>query len=136
MSMIIASFIGGLFGGMNNWVSDYDNIRWHINDVYMSILMILWMFLLHKFFILDSNIIGYIILIVLIMSIIYMIQKQILISDTQYLKGMIPHHSMAITMSKNILNKTINPKIKQLALNIINNQNNEIQYMKHIEAEL
>ena len=134
--MIIASFIGGLLGGMNNWVSHISDIRWHLNDVYMSALMIVWMFLLHKFIMLETDITGYIILILAILSIIYVIHNQIFISDNQYIISMIPHHSMAVTMSEHILNKTKNPKIKKLALNIINSQNKEIQDMKNIESEL
>jgi len=136
MSMIVASFIGGLLGGINNWIAHLSDIRWHINEAYMSILMICWMFLIHKFIMFDTNITGYILLIIVIISIVYMIQKQILISDNQYIQSMIPHHSMAITMSKNIIRKTKNQKIKDLALNIINSQNKEIQDMKNIEQEL
>ena len=72
--------------------------------------------------------------------IIYCIRKQIFINETQYLKGMIPHHSMAVLMSKQLLKKSNNKyddketklmsKIKKLASHIINTQEDEIKLMK------
>jgi len=47
---------------------------------------------------------------------------------------MIPHHSMAVLMSKKLLEKydniILHPEIKQLAMNIIDSQQNEINFMK------
>ena len=71
-------------------------------------------------------------MIIPIIIMIYAVRTQLLISDTQFLKGMIPHHSMAILMSKNILYKTKNSKIKQLAKNIIDSQNKEIILMEKL----
>jgi uncharacterized protein (DUF305 family) len=45
--------------------------------------------------------------------------------------GMIPHHSMAIHMSKKLLEKENN--IEDLAKNIIKTQEEEIIYMKSIK---
>jgi hypothetical protein len=47
---------------------------------------------------------------------------------------MIPHHSMAIMMSKNLLNKSIplSDNIKLLANSIIDSQENEIEIMKKV----
>jgi uncharacterized protein (DUF305 family) len=62
----------------------------------------------------------------------YAIRKQTFVSDEQFLKGMIPHHSMAILMAKKIKEKTHNDDIKQLADNIIKTQTTEIVLMEKL----
>jgi hypothetical protein len=59
---------------------------------------------------------------------IWCIRSQFLISETQYKLGMIPHHSMAIHMSKKLLARKNN--IASFAQNIITQQENEIVFMK------
>lgn len=63
---------------------------------------------------------------------IWCIRTQFNITQSQYLLGMIPHHSMAVHMSKKLLEKNakINDDIKELANNIIKSQEKEITYMK------
>lgn len=61
---------------------------------------------------------------------IYMIRNQTFISDCQFVKGMIPHHSMAVRMAREIKNKTKDHKIAILADDIIKSQNSEISLMK------
>jgi uncharacterized protein (DUF305 family) len=61
--------------------------------------------------------------------IFYFIRTQAFVDDYQYLSGMIPHHSMAITMSRQILKKTNNPQIIDLANRIIKSQTEEIESM-------
>ena len=51
-----------------------------------------------------------------------------MINETQYKMGMIPHHSMAIHMSKKLLDK--NNNIKPFLQEIITTQENEINFMK------
>ena len=59
-----------------------------------------------------------------------LLRKQILVSDEQWLKRMISHHSTALTTSEIILKKTNNPEIRKLAGEIIDTQEKEIQLMK------
>lgn len=56
------------------------------------------------------------------------IRKQTGISDTQFLKSMIPHHAAAILMCKEA--KLYDPEIKQLCKNIQSSQQAEINFMK------
>ena len=60
----------------------------------------------------------------LILVNILFIRTQFLITETQYKLSMIPHHSMAVHMSKKLLEKENN--ITQFIKNIINTQENEI----------
>ena len=61
---------------------------------------------------------------------ILLLRKQLFINDRQWLKRMISHHSTALTTSHKIYNKTNNPKLKKLAKEIIDTQENEIEIMK------
>ena len=93
--------LSGLFSSMYIWSYRFSDMRISINDLYMSILMTGWMFLLMGLY---YKMYKYILpsLIVVIIT-IYLIRNQSFISPTQYIKGMIPHHSMAITMSQKLL---------------------------------
>ena len=68
---------------------------------------------------------------------IFCIRDQVFIDETQYINGMIPHHSMAVLMSKKLLEKDsfqeikLSRNIKILSNHIINKQNDEIDFMKY-----
>ena len=131
-------FIAGLLSTMNIWVDKISDMRFHLNDVYMALLMCGWSLVLMGIYYINTSIL--IIGIIITTIIIYCIRKQIFIDDTQYLKGMIPHHSMAVLMSKQLLEKSNNnynntetklmSKINKLASHIINTQEDEIKLMK------
>jgi len=56
------------------------------------------------------------------------LRNQVLISDRQYMKGMIPHHSSAIMTSKHA--DIHDPEVKKLSEQIIQSQEREIDEMK------
>lgn len=58
------------------------------------------------------------------------LRSQAFISDTQYMKAMIPHHSSAIMTSKNANIK--DPELRRLSDSIIKSQEEEITQMKLI----
>ena len=135
--MMIMMFMSGLLSGMNNWVDKISDIQFHINDIYMSLLMCGWSLILMGIYYIHYKIL--IIGIIVTLIIIYCIRTQLFIDETQYLKGMIPHHSMAVLMSKKLIEKenktnTFNliPLVKKFINNIIDTQNNEIKFMKNI----
>ena len=132
--MMIIMFIAGLLSSMNVWVDKLSDIRFHLNDVYMSLLMCSWCLIFIGIYYIDLNIL--LIGIILTSLMIYCIRNQLFIDESQYIKGMIPHHSMAVLMSKELLKKALNREIylnndiKSLSKNIITNQNYEIDFMK------
>ena len=132
--MMIIMFISGLLSSMNIWVTKLSDIRLHLNDIYMALLMCGWCLILIGIYYIKPSIL--LIGIIFTLIIFYCIRNQLFIDETQYVKGMIPHHSMAILMSDKLLekvyNNTINitPEIKKLANVIITNQEDEIKYMK------
>jgi len=78
--------------------------------------------------ILDNYFNGILIGIIIIIFFIFAIRTQLFVNQKQFLLGMIPHHSMAITMSKKLLEKPND--IQDLLFDIINSQQKEIKFMK------
>ena len=134
--MMIIMFISGLLSSMNIWAAKLSDVRFHLNDIYMALLMCGWCLVLMGIYYINPHIL--LIGIAATMIILYCIRNQVFIDEEQYIKGMIPHHSMAILMSDKLLQKmytnTINitPEIKKLANTIIRNQEYEINFMKKV----
>ena len=61
---------------------------------------------------------------------IFILRKQLMVNDEQWLKRMISHHSTALTTSHKIYNRTENVELKNLAKDIIETQEKEIKLMK------
>ena len=126
--MMMIMFIAGLLSSMNIWVDKLSDISFHLNDIYMALLMCGWSLLLMGIYYININLFS--IGIIMTIIILYCIRKQVFIDEIEYVKGMIPHHSMAVFMSKQLLEKQNNSsKIKYLATHIINTQENEIKFM-------
>ena len=126
--MFFIMILTGLLSNMNLYVDKIDDIRLSINDIYMTLVMTGWMILFMS--LLDNRCDMFIFGLILIISNFYFIRTQFLINEKQYKLGMIPHHSMAIHMSKKLLEKK-NYKIENFLKNIIKTQENEIMFMKN-----
>jgi uncharacterized protein (DUF486 family) len=137
---------------MNIWVAKPDDVRLlHANDMYMIVLMTSWMIFLscvHIYYSsFSSSNLGHnvhqmadfdtlsamIVSAVFIVGSYYFVRNQTFVDDREFLRGMIPHHSMAILMAEQIKNRTKNEDLKKLANAIIKKQNEEIYLMKNIE---
>jgi peptidoglycan biosynthesis protein MviN/MurJ (putative lipid II flippase) len=131
-SMFIIMLLSGLLSTMNIWVNKYSDIRISINDIYMILLMIGWMTLFMGIYHKDKKYILSGLIMVIILFIF--IRKQIFINEKEYIRGMIPHHSMAVLMSKRLKEKGIKEKeLYELVDNIIENQEEEIKILKRLE---
>jgi uncharacterized membrane protein YGL010W len=119
--------LSGLLSTMNIWVYKIDDIRFSINDVYMVLLMTGWMFLFMGLIYKNKNV--FLLGSLLVIFNIWCIRTQFLVTETQYKVGMIPHHSMAIHMSKKLLEK--NNNISEFVNNIIKTQEEEILFLKN-----
>ena len=129
--MCIFTILAGMISGMNSFVDKTDDLRLNINDFYMSSMMngLMFIFMAIYYKSIKLFIVGFVITIVTFIFLRY----QIFVDEYQYTKSMIPHHSMAIMMSKKLLlNKSIliSDDIKLLANNIIDSQENEIEILK------
>lgn len=124
--MFLIMILSSLLTTMNLWVDKLSDIRFSLNDVYMALVMTGWMFLFMGMLYRDFGIV--IIGGVLVFVNIWCIRNQFFINETQYKLGMIPHHSMAIHMSKKLLGKENN--IERFLKNLITTQEDEIEFMK------
>lgn len=63
---------------------------------------------------------------------IYLYRIQFAVNDKNYIQEMIEHHSMALLTSKNILSKTKNQSVNNLATKILLTQEKEIADMRYL----
>jgi hypothetical protein len=120
----------GALTTMNLAVDSWTDIRWSLNDLYMILTMAGWMLV----FMAALNQDWWIMVaaIVLVAVSIWAIRVQLLISTDQFVLGMIPHHSMAVHMSRQLVN--LPGPLKEFALQIMKNQESEIAFMKEWSA--
>ena len=126
-NMFFIMIVSGLLSTMNIWVDKLDDIRFSLNDIYMTLLMTGWMFLFMSLVYQEKNMFIWSLLLVIFN--IWAIRNQFLVTEKQYRLGMIPHHSMAVLMSKKLLEKENN--ITPFIENIIKTQENEILILKN-----
>lgn len=98
LEMAIIMIISGIFSTMNMWAYSFSHIRFSLNDAYMILLMTGWMLFFMGIYYQSLKYTG--IGFVMVVLSIFAIRNQWFITYDEYIKGMIPHHSMALTMSK------------------------------------
>lgn len=65
---------------------------------------------------------------------LWLLRSQITVSDTDYMEGMIPHHSIAILTSERA--RILDPRVRELADEIIEAQRREIKEMEWLIADI
>jgi uncharacterized protein (DUF305 family) len=65
---------------------------------------------------------------------LWLVRTQATVDDVEYMKAMIPHHSIAIMTSERA--QISDPRVRKLADEIIESQEREISEMKYLAAEL
>lgn len=108
--------------------------------LYMAILMgatmaiIMLAFMTHMLKNTKLNI-GIVLSSIVIFSIsLFLVRSQMLVDDVDYMKAMIPHHSVAILTSERA--ELTDPRVRELAEEIIEAQRREIEEMKELIEEL
>lgn len=99
-----------------------------LNKFYNAVFMALSMVLLQTF--MEPSFILTVITLFGMHVFYFAIKYQFMVDEENYLRDMIEHHSMALQTSKQLLDKSINPETKQLALTILETQQKEIQQMQ------
>ena len=128
--MFLIMMVAGALSTMNLAVDSWTDIRWSLNDLYMILTMAGWMLVFMAVLNQDWWIMGT--SLVLVAASIWAIRVQLLISTDQFVLGMIPHHSMAVHMSRQLV--ASGSPLKEFANQIIKNQENEIAFMKEWAA--
>lgn len=131
--MFIGSFIVQYWIMSPIMVNDLTYVTNSIGKAYLGIIMGLCMVtievMMHDHQYNVFSVATYSVLFILIGIFITLYKKQYAINDTQYLREMMEHHSMALLTSEEILKKTDDYNITKLAKNIIQNQMDELHFM-------
>ena len=124
--MTVIMILAGSLSTMNVWADKLDDIRFSLNDAYMILLMTGWMLLFMGIYYnhFGAGLFG----LVLVIVNLWAIRTQAFITTGQFVTGMIPHHSMAIHMSKRLREK--GTPLREFADEIIATQEKEIAFMK------
>lgn len=134
IQFIIMFLFGFFLNPMNMLAYDindfYTSTTLFYSGLFMASNMIWAHELVHYFSMNHLNIYVFMIGIVLSGICVFLLRSQFLVTDEQWIRRMIPHHSTALTTSTNIVNKTQDENIKTLAKTIIETQEKEIQYMR------
>lgn len=138
--MFVASFVIGYITMpiMLGLTSPY--IRNHLNKIMGAVLMAFTMAMIelfmHSSMLSKSKIISYgVIIISGIVISIYIIQKQLYVSEKDFLNGMIEHHAMGVKMAEKFQNGYGNSnsrEIAKLAGSIVSTQTAEIHLMDRL----
>jgi len=135
---VVMVIVGMLFNPMNI-------LAYKINDLYLSLTLfysgllmasnMIWAHeIVHYLYMGHLNISMFILGIILSVSVsILLLREQLFVTDKQWLRRMIGHHSTALTTTSKLLktnNFNQNPKIYRLAKDIVYNQEREILFMK------
>lgn len=98
----------------------------------MTVIMLGFMLGMYKNRALNSAILGAAIAVFAVS--LWTLRSQATVDDVDYMKAMIPHHSIAILTSERA--KISDPRVRQLADDIIETQEREIAQMKTLIADL
>ena len=136
IQFIIMVIVGILFNPMNMLAYRFNDLYLSLTLFYGGLLMasnMIWSHeVVHYFSMGHFNIKIFIIGIILSGICVLLLRNQFLVSDKEWLKRMISHHSTALTTSHKIKKNTKHKKIKELSNDIIEVQEKEITLMKSL----
>jgi type IV secretory pathway VirB3-like protein len=138
-AMILTSTLV-MFGLMYLNTYQADHVFFSETRSYMALIMgatmaiVMLSFMLHMYSNVTVNIIIYLISIVVFAGSLWLVRSQTTVDDVSYMKAMIPHHSIAILTSERA--QINDPRVRQLADEIIEAQRREIDEMKVLINDL
>lgn len=127
-NILILSFLFMYYDGMVVLIPSSerrDNLNRFYSSLYMTLIMAVFMAFI-------GNINWWLILGFIVVSIVVrkLIVTQYNVDDLDFAKGMIEHHEMALSMSKQLVNKNVGGPMTDLANSIIKSQTDEIIQMQ------
>ena len=138
-AMILTSTIV-MFGLMYLNTYAFDHVFYSQTRTWMAVVMgatmaiIMLLFMLKMYENKQANIAILIGSVVVFAGALWLVRSQETVSDVSYMKAMIPHHSIAIMTSERAHIR--DPRVRQLADQIIESQVREIAEMKQLIADL
>ncbi len=117
-----------------------DHVYWSETRFYMALIMgasmavVMLSFMLGMYKSRAFNVTIYTLSVVLLAGALYLVRSQQTVDDISWMKAMIPHHSIAILTSERA--RSSDPRVRQLADEIIAAQRREIKEMQALIADL
>ena len=117
-----------------------DHVYWSETRFYMALVMgstmamIMLSFMLGMYKDTKTNIAIFVTSVVVFAGSLYLVRSQETVQDVAWMKAMIPHHSIAILTSERA--EISDPRVRELADEIIKAQRKEIAEMKALIADL
>jgi uncharacterized protein (DUF305 family) len=117
-----------------------DHVRWSETRVYMALIMgsamaaIMLTFMLHMHRNWKANVAIYLASAAVFVASLLLVRSQTTVQDVSYMRAMIPHHSIAILTSERA--EISDPRVRELADEIIKAQRREIDEMNRLIADL
>ncbi|MCC8342967.1 DUF305 domain-containing protein [Pseudomonas stutzeri] len=129
-----------MYGAM--YLNSYalEHVMWSETRAWMALIMgsimtiVMLLFMLKMYTVRSVNIVILLSSAVLFAVALWVVRSQVTIDDTDYMKAMIPHHSIAIMTSERA--QINDPRVRQLADEIIKAQRREIAEMKQLIDDL
>lgn len=139
LAMILTSTVA-MYGLMYLNTYAFEHVFWSETRVWMAVvmgatmavIMLGFMWGMYKARVLNLAIFGA--AIAAFSLSLWLVRSQATVDDVDYLKAMIPHHSIAIMTSKRA--QITDPRVRKLADEIIAAQEREIAEMKYLAADL
>lgn len=99
-----------------------------------GMVVVMLLFMLHMYRSTGKNIATLIVAALLLAGGVFLVRSQITVSDTDYMEGMIPHHSIAILTSTRARIQDV--RVRKLADEIIEAQRREIKEMEWLIRDI
>lgn len=138
-AMIVTSTLV-MFALMYAHTYQLDHVYFSETRLYMALIMgasmtiVMLAFMLGMYKRASLNVGIFAVAILVLSAAMYLMRSQILVDDVSYMKGMIPHHSIAILTSERA--RITDPRVRKLADAIIEAQRKEIAEMKGLVRDL
>lgn len=140
-SLMIATSMLVMFGLM--YLHSYqliDHAWFSETRLFMTLIMgggmivVILLYMLHMYKSTKKNIAVLAAAAILLGGGVFLVRSQITVTDTDYMEGMIPHHSIAILTSERA--QIDDPRVRKLADEIIKAQRKEIKEMEWLIADI
>lgn len=129
-----------MFGLMYLNTYQIDHVFFSETRSYMALIMgatmaiVMLSFMWHMYSSVMLNFVIYVVSIVIFCLSLWLVRSQTTVDDVSYMKAMIPHHSIAILTSERA--QISDPRVRELANEIIESQRQEIDEMKMLIKDL
>ncbi|GAB1421999.1 DUF305 domain-containing protein [Anaerolineales bacterium] len=137
--MIITSMIA-MYALMYLNTYELSHVRWSETRFYMTLIMgatmavIMLTFMRNMYKNKKLNLAIYVGSLLVFLVSLFLVRSQTLVTDSSYMSGMIPHHSIAILTSENAQIKDL--RVRELADKIIEAQRREIKEMDWLISDI